>query len=126
MCDFTTGFVKPEMVKVRHVVVISPRSRDRSGLCLVVPFSCQAPNPVMPFHYQIPADKYPFFSPGEAVWAKADMVTSVSHQRLDRVCVNGRYDSPLLEESDFVAIQNAVLQAMGLGHFVVAMVPVAP
>jgi len=40
MCDFS-GFVPPEMTKVRHVVVISPRSRRtnlQNGTCLVVPF----------------------------------------------------------------------------------------
>jgi uncharacterized protein YifN (PemK superfamily) len=27
MCDFDSGFVPPEITKVRHVVVVSPRQR---------------------------------------------------------------------------------------------------
>ena len=32
MCNFD-GFKKPEMVKRRHVVVVSPRYRRHTGLC---------------------------------------------------------------------------------------------
>ncbi len=46
MCDFTTGFQPPEMVKVRKVVVLSPRSRTAMpDTLLVVPLSKTAPVP---------------------------------------------------------------------------------
>jgi len=36
ICDFK-GFIDPEMVKRRPVVVVSPRLRQRGKLCAVVP-----------------------------------------------------------------------------------------
>jgi mRNA interferase MazF len=80
ICDFT-GFKPREMVKRRHVVVVSPRYRRRSGLCLVVPFSTVAPAEIEPHHYRIPAGRYDFFDPVKPSWAKADMITSVSVRR---------------------------------------------
>jgi uncharacterized protein YifN (PemK superfamily) len=32
ICDYSTGFKKPEMVKKRPVVTISPRLKRRDGL----------------------------------------------------------------------------------------------
>ncbi len=90
MCDFATGFQPPEMAKRRPVVVMSPRRRHRSGLCLVVPFSTAKPDPVEAFHHMIQAGRYPFFRPNADVWAKADMLTCVAFRRLDRVLLNGR------------------------------------
>jgi mRNA interferase MazF len=113
MCDFDTGFVPPEMTKVRHVVVVSPRHRRNSGTCLVVPFSTVAPNPVEPFHYRIPADSYSFFKKNADVWAKGDLVSHVSFGRLDRVLDNGKYCSPSLKPEDLKCIQSAVWQALG-------------
>lgn len=113
ICDFTTGFLPPEMVKRRHVVVMSPRYRRHSGLCLVAPFSTVAPVPVEPHHYEIQAGAYPFFDPAKSVWAKADMLTSVSFRRPDRVLLHGRYVSPSLNPDDFQAIRRAVLAALG-------------
>jgi mRNA interferase MazF len=46
MCDFSTGFVPPEMVKTRRVIVLSPRNRARiPGTYIVVPISKTAPAP---------------------------------------------------------------------------------
>ncbi|QQG36900.1 MAG: type II toxin-antitoxin system PemK/MazF family toxin [Micavibrio aeruginosavorus] len=36
LCDFNHGFVAPEMVKRRPVIVISPKIHGRVGLCTVV------------------------------------------------------------------------------------------
>lgn len=41
-CDFK-GFVAPEMIKVRPVVIISPSSRHGVRLCTVVPLSTTPP-----------------------------------------------------------------------------------
>ena len=112
ICDFSTGFQPPEMVKRRHVVVLSPRRRHHSGLCLVVPFSTVAPDPVEAFHHVIPVGTYPFFHPHRDVWAKSDMLTCVAFRRLDRVLLNGHYVAPSLRPDDFTAIQRAVLAAL--------------
>jgi len=116
ICDFSTGFQPPEMVKRRHVVVMSPRRRHHSGLCLVVPFSTVAPEPVEAFHYVIPVGAYPFFHPHKDVWAKSDMLTCVAFRRLDRVLLNGRYVAPSLRPDDFAAIQLAILAALEISH----------
>jgi uncharacterized protein YifN (PemK superfamily) len=112
ICDFSTGFQPPEMVKRRHVVVVSPRRRHHSGLWLVVPFSTVAPDPVEAFHHLILVGAYPFFHPQNDVWAKADTLTCVAFRRLDRVLLNGRYVAPSLRADDFAAIQRAILAAL--------------
>jgi uncharacterized protein YifN (PemK superfamily) len=111
-CDFFTGFQPPEMVKRRHVVVVSPRRRHHSGLCLVVPFSTVAPDPVEAFHHRIPVGAYSFFHPRIDVWAKGDMLTCVGFRRLDRVLLNGQYVAPGLQSHDFAAIQRAIFAAL--------------
>lgn len=114
MCDFTNGFVRPEMQKRRHCVVVSPRYRRHTGCCLIVPFSTLAPAHVEPYHHVIARDKYPFFTPGQEIWAKADMLTHVAFSRLDRVIVHARYAAPFLDEMDMCGIYKAVLHAVGL------------
>jgi mRNA interferase MazF len=83
-CDFSR-FKVPEMVEHRPVVIISPRLRERDGLCTIVPLSTTPPETVMPWHYKIqlsqPLSKN--FSALEC-WAKCDMVTTIGHHRLDR------------------------------------------
>lgn len=51
MCDFNTGFVAPEMIKKRPVVVVSPRPRRSNQLCTIVPLSTTRPDPVEPYHH---------------------------------------------------------------------------
>ncbi len=116
MCDFS-GFVPPEMTKVRHVVVISPRSRRtnlQNGTCLVVPFSTQPPVHVEPYHVLIGRGIYPFFHADKEVWAKANLITHVSFARLDRVLIDGRYSHAELNLDDFKRIKFAVGHAIGI------------
>lgn len=84
VCDFA-GYQTPEIVKVRPVVVITPNHLPRPGLCTVVPLSTTAPDPVQPYHYKLIHSPFPH-DPAE-VWAKCDLVASVSLARLDRVKV---------------------------------------
>jgi uncharacterized protein YifN (PemK superfamily) len=114
MCDFTTGFQPPEMVKRRPVVVVSPRYRRHSGLCLVVPFSTVAPNDPEPHHLQIAVGRYDFFDRSKPTWAKADMLTCVCFARLDRLLLNGRYAAPMLDKADFLEVQKCVANALQL------------
>jgi len=113
MCDFSSGAVPPEINKVRHVVVVSPRRRSHTGSCTVVPFSTVAPNPIEPFHVRIPANRYGFLKRNTDVWVKADLVAHVSFGRLDRVLENGRYASPSLTVADLEAIRVAVWEGLG-------------
>jgi len=74
LCDYTTGFLPPEMVKTRPVVVVSPRSRRQAipATQLIVPFSTKAPQMQEAFHVEIPAGAYPFLKGGVSSWVKCD------------------------------------------------------
>ena len=116
ICDFTTGFQPPEMVKVRPVVVISPRRRT-GQLVTVVPLSSTPPVISEPWHHQIAPGAYP---PARGpMWAKCDMVQTVALARLDRVrtrAADGRrvYLMPLLGGPEMAAILAAVKAALGI------------
>ncbi len=121
MCDYTTGFTAPEMVKRRPVVVLSPRARRRPGPYLVVPFSTTAPLPVESYHVRLPVGRYAFFRSGRDVWAKCDMVSAVSAQRLDRLRVGGAWMTPAIRPEDLAAVQRGVLHALGLSRLTAAV-----
>ncbi|QGT77928.1 type II toxin-antitoxin system PemK/MazF family toxin [Guyparkeria halophila] len=82
ICDFS-GFKKPEMIKRRPVVVVSPRFRSRSGLCTIVPLSTTKPLNRMPYHHVLHLDP-PLPPPFDSVvnWVKADLLATVSFERL--------------------------------------------
>lgn len=114
MCDFT-GFVAPEMTKVRRVVVLSPRSRSiLKGTYVVVPISKTPPATVEAHHCEFPARSYIFFDMTEPVWAKADMVTCVGYQRLDRMRINGKYGEARISKVHLAAIRKSILHALGM------------
>lgn len=119
-CDFT-GFIPPEMIKRRPVVVVSPRLRKRGGLCAVVPLSTTPPNPVCPYHFKLhvtPALPSPYDSAFH--WVKADMVYTVAFDRL-HLLFNGKdesgrrkYDVRVVDKADLMKIQACVLHGLGL------------
>jgi mRNA interferase MazF len=114
MCDFT-GFIAPEMTKVRRVVVLSPRSRTNfPGTYIVVPVSKTPPVPPRAHHCEFKPRAYYFFDDVEPVWAKADMITCVAASRLDRLKINGRYTGCRIRKEDLDAIRKAVLHALGM------------
>lgn len=86
ICDYSEGFVEPEMVKRRPALVVCPKIRVRPGLCTVVALSTTPPSPVMPYHAEV---KLPFSLPppfdAETVWIKGDMVNAVGLHRVDLV-----------------------------------------
>jgi len=51
ICDFH-GFVVPEMVKKRPVVIIA-KHKHNSQLVTVVPLSTTQPKPVAPYHHKL-------------------------------------------------------------------------
>ena len=116
ICDFSSGFQPPEMVKVRPLVVISPRRRS-GQLVKVVPLSSSPPTPIEPWHHKISASVYP---PARAeMWAKCDMVITVSINRLDRVKhrdASGKrlYMSRAVPPLELAIIQHAVKATLGL------------
>lgn len=107
LCDFR-GFIAPEMVKVRPVVIVSPSSRHGSRLCTVVPLSTTAPNPVQKWHVKLTQNPNPIETETVEVWAKCDMLYTVSFDRLDkfhRKTRKGReYFAPAMNKDDFAHI----------------------
>ncbi|MCA3277869.1 MAG: type II toxin-antitoxin system PemK/MazF family toxin [Roseomonas sp.] len=53
ICDFNKGFVAPEMVKRRPVIVISPPINVRHRLCTIIPISTEPPKIVMRYHVDL-------------------------------------------------------------------------
>lgn len=85
LCRYDDVVVDPEMRKARPAVVIGPRLRSRGRLVAVVPLSTTEPDAIQAFHCRIELAQplpAPFDSP--VMWAKCDMVSSVSLDRLDR------------------------------------------
>lgn len=120
ICDFS-GFKTPEMVKRRPVVVVSPRLRTRNNLCTVVPVSTTPPDRVMPYHFKLHIEPpLPDPYPEPQVWVKADMVYTVSYDRL-YLPSNGKdasgkriYDQRIIDAADLLKIQACILHALGL------------
>lgn len=84
ICDFSSGFKAPEMVKVRPVIVVSPSETNSRRLCCVIPLSTTEPKPVKSWHVQLAKNPVPNWNPTAVIWAKCDMVMTVSFERLDR------------------------------------------
>lgn len=123
ICDYDTGFIVPEMVKRRPVVVISPRLRRRSDLCTVVPLSTTRPQIIESYHLELmlrPVLPRPWHS--EVMWVKADMLATVSFKRLElirgpkdfegkRKYITGQLDDECLRK-----IRHCVLCAIGAAN----------
>jgi len=123
-CDFD-GYVEPEIVKRRPVVVISAHKRN-SKLVAVVPLSTTKPDPIETHHYQLLQNPLPHL-PAAEVWAKCDMVAVVSTARLDlirtgRRLADGRreYVTGKIGAEQFEAIRKAVISGLGLGSLLEA------
>ena len=127
LCDYSTGFIAPEMIKRRPVVIISPRLRNRQSLVTVVPLSTTPPVPVEQHHCSIvlssPLPK-PFDSP--QMWAKCDMLATVALARLDRFRAGrvlgdyGRqFTTGSVRPAQLNDIRKGVLHALGLSSLTV-------
>ncbi|MFK7866741.1 MAG: type II toxin-antitoxin system PemK/MazF family toxin [Alphaproteobacteria bacterium] len=124
-CDFTHGFVNPEMNKKRAVIVLTPKIKSRHNLCTVVALSTTKPEKIMPYHCQIDItpplpDRYKSIG----VWVKGDMVNTVGFHRLDLIRVkkdiNGKriYYTNCFNEETMRKIYTCVLHGMGLSRII--------
>jgi uncharacterized protein YifN (PemK superfamily) len=120
ICDFT-GFVAPEMVKRRPAVIVSPRLRRREGLCTIVPLSTTPPEPVALYHFKLhvaPPLPAPYNS--NYHWVKADMLYTVSFNRLNLPFLGKdssgkrKYDVRIIDPADLIKIQECMMHALGL------------
>ena len=123
ICDYSTGFILPEMIKKRPVIVISPRPRRQRQLCTIVPLSTTKPDPIESYHHQLNSLSLPDKLARKETWAKCDMLATVSLERLDRIKIgkdmNGKriYINHSIISEDMDAIMKCVLTALGLKGF---------
>ncbi len=108
LCDFTRGFVAPEMLKVRKVIVISPIASHRRRLCSIVPISSTPPETWQDWHHLLRTNPLPSDGDKE-LWVKCDMIYTVSFDRLDKLHRKTRrsgreYFVPRLNSSDMVGV----------------------
>lgn len=113
MCDFT-GFISPEMVKKRPVIVIK-KNKENPKLVTIVPFSTTEPHDLSELHVEVagPLD-------GKQAWVKCDMITTVCLDRLDRIKIHegGKFKwiTKSLEEPTFDLVCKGVAKYLGLAH----------
>ena len=82
ICDYTTGFRPPEMVKRRLAITISPKLKRRNNLVAVIPLSETCPEPLENWHHQIELVIPPPWGDGPR-WAACDMLATVCYDRLN-------------------------------------------
>lgn len=120
-CDYR-DLIDPEMSKVRFVVVVSPKFLNRPNLCTVVPLSTTAPLHTMGYHVMLDKDPHPNGKPGVVVWAKCDMLMTVSFARLtahfDGRRADGKrnYVNLSVSAKELGQIRQGVLYSLGLSH----------
>jgi uncharacterized protein YifN (PemK superfamily) len=113
VCDFD-GYLYPEIIKKRPIVVISPTHLKRPGLVTVVPLSTTLPTPVERYHYKLKGNPVPG-SKATEVWAKCDLVATVSVERLDRVeFARRQYRIGNVSPDQVRAMRRAVLWSLGI------------
>ncbi|WP_226783188.1 type II toxin-antitoxin system PemK/MazF family toxin [Oceaniglobus trochenteri] len=114
VCDFE-GFVEPEMVKVRPVMVISPRLPYRSFIVTIVPISLTAPTHCEPYVVQLSKNYHPKECDTLPCWAKCDMVMNVARSRLDGFKVDRRkYLTPTADAEDLRRVKLGVIHGLGM------------
>lgn len=127
-CDFGMGTkgggVHPEIGKTRPVVIVSRELVDRDYLTTVVPLSSRPPREVKGWHVEINTSPLPEKLQKNS-WAKCDLVTPVSHKRLnlytagyDRQAGKRIYFRGRVNQADLKLIREGVLYSLDLGYLV--------
>ena len=121
-CDWSRGFVEPEMVKKRLAVIISPRLPHRDRLCHVVPLSTTPPPAGIRYQCSVTLrDDPPMPYQGRVKWAKADMINTVSYDRCNLPSFpryprtnRRKYYQERLDHAELNKIKHALFDALGL------------
>ena len=92
ICNFAKGFKKPELVKRRPVVVLTPRIDGRGDLVTVVGLSSIRPDPIRDFHCLLPKASLPMLGEyqDQETWVKGDMIYAVGFHRLNLIRLGTR------------------------------------
>lgn len=109
------------MVKVRPVIVISPKLPYRSEIVTVVPISTTAPKHSLPFAVQLSKNYHPDEPDDLPCWAKCDMLMNIGKWRLNGFKVGRRkWELPCATGDDLEAVRRGVLHGLGLGYLIPA------
>lgn len=82
ICDYTTGFRPPEMVKRRLAITISPKLKRRNNLVAVIPLSATCPTPLEDWHHRVDLLIPAPWGDGPR-WAACDHVATVAYDRVN-------------------------------------------
>lgn len=122
ICDYSTGFRAPEMVKERLALVLSPRLPHRDQLCTVVPLSMTPARAGIRYQCKI-ALPMPAPAPydGAFKWAKCDMLATLSYERMklpytgrDPQTGKRKYLQIVVDAEELEKVRRAVLHALGM------------
>lgn len=116
VCNFE-GFQPPEMVKIRPVMIISPRLPDRGEIVTVVPISLTPPRKEVPYQVRLSKNYHPKEPADLPCWAKCDMVMNIGRWRLDGFKVDRRtWANPQATGEDLNLVRRGVIFGLGMGH----------
>ena len=103
------------MVKVRPVMVISPKLPYRSHIVAIVPISLSAPMRELPYVVRLSKNYHPKESDDLPCWAKCDMVLNIGLHRLQGFKLDRRkWATPQASAADLRAVRVAVLHGLGV------------
>ena len=113
-CDYK-GFVAPEMVKKRPVIVVS-KHKHNSKLLAVVPISTTEPTEILDYHLEVDSQFCSANLSGDKSWVKCDMFNVVSLDRLNliRDKNSGQRSAPNVGETFLLRIKEAIRKVHGL------------
>lgn len=132
LCDFSQGFKEPEMVKSkRPVIVLANSLRGRGNLVTIVALSTATPDPVMPYHLELPRSCLPQVGRMQeaTTWVKGDMLYTAGFHRLDLIQLGKRhpttnkriYFSSTLSRETMNKVYTCVLNGLNLGRLAQAL-----
>ena len=114
VCDLNE-FKEPEMNKVRPVMVISPRLKNRGDIVGFVPISTTPPRYPQPFHVRLSKNYHPLEDDEYPCWAKCDMLLNLDRSRLSGFKVGRRkYELPQASGEDLTAVRIGILHGLGM------------
>ena len=119
ICDFDDSAIGAEMIKRRPVVVVSRHEAHRSKLCTVIALSTTPPNPVESWHHSMPHLRVSGWSAENGVWAKCNMISTISLERLNKPYIRHRsgrkYIAHSLDEADLAAVLKCIKSCVKMG-----------
>lgn len=118
VCGFDDASPGAEMVKRRPVVIVSRHETHDRRLCTVVPLSTTAPHPVRSWHHALPHLIVSGWQASGPMWAKCDMLATVSFERLNKPYVRTRsgrnYITHKLDPADLAAVLAGIRAYIGV------------